>query len=675
MRSVIFRWMILGSIAVVFLLRLHLSVTRAFDPDEFAYLHWTWLIARGYLPYRDFFFYILPGFPWALSPILRLTGDSVNFLIASRVAMLVVYGLCAGVVYLWTRTIVIPASEPESPSDKTGSRVKLASLSLRRSGPGMTTKAHGVTNVAPFLAALIFLTFPVTIDKTIDIRPDMVMILFYFFSIWFLFQPEKASPFQAVASGVLFGMSVLVFPKIIFGLPALIYLLSAQHYRRPNFIRPPLAKAKGVAFNTLLPWLFGAGLVGLGFLGYVGLNGLIPQAITSLTKDALAVTSGKGGFSPLLLFTPYPLIYLNDGGISLPWAVNTAVWLLGIVGLVLLFLQKRGLNSTTPNATANTTSINPQGPSPAVFFFLYIAGNILFVVLFPVPYVQYLLPLSVAASILSAYTLSVIPGLTRNPVFPFKRDGSRLMGRDDILILASLLLFSSFFLQYRERVASGAGNAEQLQVIRDILKVTKPDESVYDMVGSYVFRPDGYFICCHPYAEFIDKLTVTPAAPSPTLRLASIRRSGRTSLRLRLRESLLANQTKFLVMDRVGFVFWKSQEPDKAFMLTNYLPMGNPASPKAPFSKLYSLGQTFHCQLGACVQYDLNNLPASNRSTNAFTIIIRETYTVTLQPEHATISIDGKAVKNNQAVELAAKTHTFSVDPTVRELTIQLRRK
>ncbi|MDP1722132.1 MAG: hypothetical protein Q8L37_02890 [Candidatus Gottesmanbacteria bacterium] len=600
------------TILIVLLMRLQLALTRAFDPDEFAYLHWTWLSLNGYLPYRDFFFYILPGFPWALSPILWLTGDSINFLIASRIFMFLIYGLCAGVVYKMAQSI--------------------ATLSQHQN-----THTPGVW--APILATLIFLTFPVTIDKTIDIRPDMVMLLFYFASALIIFQPQKVRPFKAtlLMSGMLFGASIFVFPKIIFGLPALLYLLFSQ-----NFIRPPLAlrlrsglAAKGVAFRTLLPWVLGAGLMGLGFLGYLWVNNLIPQAVTSLTSDALAVTSGKHGFSPLLLFTPYPLIYLSRGGVSLPWAVNTIIWMLGVVGLVILF------------------KINRQW---AIFWSLFTAGNILFVLLFPVPYVQYLLPLSVAASVLAAIAIQYlghsILGLGKNTI-PY--------------ILVPVLLLPSFFLQYRERVAPGAGNSEQLQVIRDVLRVTKPNESVYDMVGSYVFRPDGYYICCHPYAEFVQKLgTSLPAEVPPG--------GTKEGPGLNLTKSLIKHQTKFLVMDRVGFVFWQSLEPDKIFMLTNYLPMGNPAAPGTPLSKLYSLGQTFRCINGACVQYDMDGKPAAPRSTNTFTLIAGEKYSAAIQPEFATAMIDGSAVKNGQTVELAAGPHGFTTDQTVQEFRIQLRR-
>ena len=524
------RLFLLVAIALVGFMRIHLALTRAFDPDEFAYLHWAWLVTHGNQPYRDFFFYIMPGFAWLLSPILSLTGDSINFLIASRVFLFLIYGFCAALVYRLSRSPV---------------------------------------------AVLIFLTFPVTVDKTIDIRPDMVMLLLYFASIMVQ---------NSLLSGILFGASFLMFPKILFGLPALLYLLFSRKRR-------------------VLPWVVGSLLVCLGFWGYLGINNLIPQAITSITKDSLAVTGGKQGFSPLLLFTPYPLIYLTQGGVSLPWAVNTGVWILGFVGLVIL-LKKR--------------------ESIGIFWLLFIAGNVLFVILFPAPYVQYFLPLSVAASVLVGYAI-----------------GKSMR----IITIIAVITSISFFQQYRERVVPGAQNTEQLQVIRDVLALTQPDESIYDMVGSYVFRPDGFFICCHPYGEFVKNLTNPPSL---------------------LRESLITTKTKFLIMDRIGFVFWQTPEPDKSFLHSNYLP--------TKYNKIYSLGQEFRCKNGACTQYRLDNKPADNRSTNTFSGVITEKYPVTFEPQTASIIIDGKEIQNGQTLSLSLGAHRFSVSPKITTFRIQLTR-
>ena len=547
------------AIAFVLVMRLSLVLTRFFDPDEFAHLHWTWLMAEGYLPYRNFFFYIMPGFQWLLAPILGIFGTTPSFLIASRVFVFLVYGIVTWMVY----------------------RLSRSSL----------------------LAVLIFLAFPVTIDKTIDVRPDMAMLALYFGSIL-----VKSSFF----SGLLFALSVLVFPKIVFALPALLYI------RQPSLL---------LQWGVLRKWISGAILVGVGFLGYLWANDLIVQAVTSIMKDSFAVTAGKLSFSPLLLFTPYPLIYLTKGGVSLPWAANTAVWILGLAGLAMTIKTDRRM---------------------AIFWTLFIAGNILFVAVFPVPYVQYFLPLSVAASVLTGNALSVRAGLTRNPVFFF----------------LPLVFISSFFLQYRDRIQPGAGNNEQIRVIGDVLQVTRPGEPVYDMVGSYVFRPDGYYICCHPYAEFAGRLANRTMGQSP----------GTADVDGGLRQSLIATQTKFLVMDRAGFVFWQSLGKDRAFLLANYLPMGNPAAPGTPLAKLYSLGQTFHCRDGACVQYDMNGYPAASRSANTFTIIAPEMYTVSLTPPSARVTIDGKEMGSNESVPLWVGDHRFTADPAVVKIRLQLAR-
>lgn len=514
-------FLVLG-ITLVLLMRLHLSLSRAFDPDEFSYLHWAWLIARGYLPYRDFFFYILPGFPWILSMVLFLTGDTTIFLIASRIVIFLVYSLSAAYVY--------------------------------RLGGSL-------------LAVLIFLTFPMTIDKTIDIRPDMVMLLFFFASVLVR---------GTVLSGILFGISFLMFPKIIFSLPSILYIRKAR----------------------LNKWFAGALVIGLCFFGYLLINNLVPIAYTSIAKDSLAVTTNKSAFSPLLLLTPYPLIYLTRGGPSVPWVVNTALWFLGVIGLLKLITMSRKWG---------------------IFWSLFIAGFVLFIALFPSPYAQYFLPLSIAASVLA--------GLLLRPMKSWS------------VILMTVLLSFSFFLEYKERVAPNADNREQLQVIRDVLAVTKPNESIYDMVGSFVFRPDAYYICCHPYGEFRDTLS----RPIPTLR-----------------ESLITRQTKFLVMDRIGFVFWQTPQPDLSFLKTNYLP--------TKYKKIYSLGVLFRCQNGACVP------PGATRSTNVFTILVPEKYTVTFEPNWASVTIGGEEIRNGQTLDLASGLHRFLVSPFVTLLRIQLTR-
>ena len=129
-----------------------------------------------------------------------------------------------------------------------------------------------------------------------------------------------------------------------------------------------------------------------------------------------------------------------------------------------------------------------------------------------------------------------------------------------MLILVSVA--SSFAQQYFDRNSVGGSNFEQLQVIRDLLNVSKEDETVHDMVGSYVFRPDGYYICCHPYGEFRHLLKIQ--LPS-------------------LIESFKQRQTKFVIMDRTAKVFWQTPEPEKSFLYANFLP--------SKYYKIYTLGR------------------------------------------------------------------------------------
>ena len=523
------------AIVAVLLMRLNLAITRAFDPDEFAHLHWSYLLLTGNVPYRDFFFIILPAYQFFLFPIFLL-GQSAIVPIAARLLQLMLYIFTAILVY----------------------RV---SLSFFKKQTGA------------LLSLLIFISFPMTIDKTIDIRPDMLMVAMILLAMLTT---------NSFLIGLFTGLSLVIHPKIIFAMPMLAYLFATSS-KKPR----------------IAPTFIGFSVPVLLFFFYLAYQQVLPAAYTSIFRDALVANTGKGHFSPFLALSPFPLVYLTQGGVSLPWLVNTAIWILSAVGFIFLWIKQKRLG---------------------VGVALYFAFGIGLLFIFPVPFIQYFIPLTAIASILAG--------------------NITVRSSTVIKVIIVITVVTSFFVQYRERVTKGASNAEQLQVLRDVLAVSGPDETFYDMVGSFIFRPDGYYICCHLYGEFIKQLASRPA------------------LERGLRESLIARQTKFLVMDRVGFVFWKTPTPDLSFLLTNYLP--------TKYNKIYSLGQEFRCQNGACVQ------PGATRSTNFFTILVPEKYAVTLEPNTAIVTIDGKEIRNGQTLGLAAGIHRFSVPPTATQFRIQL---
>lgn len=476
---------ILGVIVLIttILMRLHLSLIRYFDADEFAYMHWAWLLAQGKLPYRDFFFYSTPTYPLLLTPIFLFPAHE-NLLLITRLSQLIMTLLTGLIIYKISRTIV----------------------------------SSFAFCLMPYA---LFLVFPMILDKTTDIRPDTLMTLTYLVAVYLMI--TKGGEGRIFWAGFWAGLSLVIFPKMIFGLPALGFLLLTLRKWRLD------KQSWAHTLKDVLKFCAGFSLPVLVLAGYLMTNGLMPQFITSITKYSVIVNSGKLPFNFLTGLSPWPLVYLDRGGISWPWMVNTILWLLSIPGLLILFKKNTRL---------------------AIFIVLYFTGGIVFLYLFPAPYIQYFIPLVPFISILAGLNycqLPKIPGIQRIP------------GIDLLMIISSIcLLLISFFEQYQVRVRAENTNREQLTVVRNVLIISQPSDTFYDMVGSYVFRPDGYFICCHPYAEF---------APSLPVKIFS------------LRESLEKNKTKYLIMDRTGLLFWKPKIEDLEYLKDNFV--------ASPYPKIY----------------------------------------------------------------------------------------
>ncbi|MCL4360210.1 glycosyltransferase family 39 protein [Patescibacteria group bacterium] len=468
---------LIPTIIIVLLVRLYLGLSRYFDADEFAHLHWTWLLTHGFIPYRDFFLYHIPVFQAFLSPLFRLPDGPLP-LYAARMFVWVIFLVTTGIVYMLGKKM----------TDRRSARI----------------------------AALLFVVFPLTLDKTIEVRPDMLMTLLFLVSLLLLL-PDRVKPHRLFWSGFFLGASLMIFPKMVFAVPAWLFLTWRGHIRRGTYSAAGLSVALGTGF--LIP-------LTLTFLWLISM-GVFPLAVEAVTVWSVIVNAGKLPFSLWLALSPYPSLYIDRGGLSLPWLFGTAVWVLASAGLVQTALKNRTL---------------------AGFLLLYTGGAVVFLYLFPAPYVQYFIPLSVFACILAGHALTALArrlsvlthaGRVENAVY---------------LLIAALALVS-FLRQTSVRIGSAADNREQLGVIRDILRISKPTDTVYDMVGSYVFRPDGYYICCHPYQEFADQLPIK----LPTLR-----------------GSLIAHNTRYVIMDRTGQVFWKPKPEDLEFLTATYLPSAYP---------------------------------------------------------------------------------------------------
>lgn len=544
---------------LVLFMRFHLVLTRYIDPDEFAHLHWSFLLSTGIFPYRDFFMNFTPLYHWTLSPIFLLPHASTTVVIARTIQYLL-YIATVAIVYI---------------------------LALR------VLKNH----VRAMIAILIFTTFPMTLDKTLELRPDILMTLLFLGSFVLLLSPSSLTKTRAALAGVLIGASFMVLLKIAFALPALFYLATQTFLTRRKYI----------------PW-FLAGLAAFPFFFFLYgfILRLLPQAFENIVRGSTFLKAGEGAFSPWKSLSPYPLVYVERGGASFPWFVNTFLFGFSLFGLILLWRRTK---------------------VAAITFALSLLGGAIFLYAFPTPYLQYFIPISAIVCIPAAFALTWAVQRLKHPILT-----------KALLVVVMLALGTSFFIQYRLRTGPNSEITEQLGVIDSVLAVSKPDETFYDMVGSYVFRPDGHYICCNIYSQFAQFLTPKP----PTLA-----------------ESLVSRKTKFVILDRAGKVFWHPTAEDLTFLMAHYVP-------SSLNKKIYVVGSRFRCTFGQCLQLNVHGEPISRASVDSFEIVIEEEYRIVTEPKELPVMIN--RVRALEAMELSPGLYRFSVPPEVTTFTVELNR-
>lgn len=551
--------LLLVTIFIVLLGRLVLITTRYLDPDEFAHLHWSFLLFKGYIPYKDFFINFTPVYFWLFS-IMYILPQGSYLLIVAR---LIQFALYLGVV--WT--------------------IYTISKKIKNHESGL-------------LAALIFLVFPITFDKTLEIRHDMLMTFFYFLAFFILMKsPPIISLKKSFLTGLLLSLSALVLSKIVFFLPSvLIYYCSFRRFGK-------VIAASMIGF--FIPFIL--------FTMYLGITNTTFLSWENIVHGSLVLKKGEGSFSVIKTLSPYPFVYSGSSGISFSWIVSSGLWIITLLGIGFLFKNQKRF---------------------ALASCLFFLGACISILIFPTPYSQYFIPPTALASIIASIT--IISFLS------FAKERAHIP-KVLLIFIICLTLGFSFFTQATERYGPHVSMDEQKSVITSIITMSKPDETFYDMVGSYVLRPHGYYICCNIYSGFAPFLHI----PLPSLS-----------------ESLIAKKTKYIVLDRAGKSLWLPYPQDLAFLVSNYLPSDYP--------KIYTAGSQFYCSLGECTQMDLSSHPLNK--THMVTILFSDTYIVSISPQTEHIMLNDVLYQNNQQVSLETGKYSFSVPKTVQNFRIQLSR-
>ncbi len=550
--------------------RLQVGFERFFDPDEMANANWAYLVFRGAVPYRDFFYYYTPFFHWLFSVVFILPEGSY-LLILMRICIWCIYVFLTYILY----KIVNKVSQKQ---------------------------------VLAVLSCLIFVIFPMTFDKTIDIRPDTLMTLLFFTGVYLLYVADRQDHKKFFIAGLLISTSCLVLMKMLYAFPALIYLIFSTYRRKHlhEFIH-----------GQLMPFIIGFSLPFILFIFYLFINNVLSLAWYDIMRASVIYNFSLGtSFTLADALGPWPLIYLKNGGVSLPWIVQISFWLLGLLGIPVVIAKNRRFG---------------------IFIAVFVFFALVFLFILERPFVQYFIPLSVVFSITIIYSLELFYKLFKSI------KGNILFHTISLTIFMFLFLgflSKSFFLQYRERVVPT--NTEQMEVLRQVYEHIPKNETAVDLVGSYVYRLNGFFYNFPLYASVIDK--IDPKAESLT-------------------ESLIRTQTKYIVLDQKGYIFWTPKANDLQFILTHYL--------VSPWFKIYTPGVTFVCKQSECIQYNLHGLQAFNIPSKAFSLHIKGLYKLTTEPKGLTVILNGLLVHDGEDALYLPLIYTFSVPVGLQSFVLQ----
>lgn len=158
------------TLAILLYWHWRMGLSRFLDYDEFSYLHWASQMAKGEIPYRDFFLFIPPGFSVIFAPLFWIVRSPDVFL-AARVIHFFIFAAMTGLLSV----------------------------------------LFGITRSWKWalLPAVFFAFLPMPYDKFFEVRPDNLSTLF---ALAGLVSQVKRRWF---VSGVFYAISLLVLPKTL----------------------------------------------------------------------------------------------------------------------------------------------------------------------------------------------------------------------------------------------------------------------------------------------------------------------------------------------------------------------------------------------------------------------------------------------------------------------------
>jgi len=208
---------------------------RKFDPDEFQHAHAAWCVFKGMIPYKDFFEHHTPWYYYALRPFFHWFAVDASFESAKHF-LLFGRGLSLVLAMLSALLVILIGRRWEN---------------------------HRIAWVAGFL----LVGQPVFLEKTVEIRPDVLALPFFLGGLYFLLRgldrgtgSVSRCRWCLLAAGLSLGAAVMATQKMLFVLPGAavglaIWWLAARTTEGPRSrILSTVAFFVGVAVPGTLTW-------------------------------------------------------------------------------------------------------------------------------------------------------------------------------------------------------------------------------------------------------------------------------------------------------------------------------------------------------------------------------------------------------------------------------------
>lgn len=275
--------------------RLSSGLMRGANPDEYSHYHFTYLITKGLIPYKDFFMLYSPVFHLVLSFIFKIIGESYLALTMSRFLIFLLFVITLFLFYKIARLFV-------------GKKLS-------------------------FLSTLILASYPLPFEKAIETRPDNLMIPVYLGGVYLSLRGlNSRRKTDFILGGALLALSIIVMIKIAIVVGSfLVGFIIVLFFKE---------RKKSKVVNVGLDFAKGAGVVFFLFFFILFSFGIAKPAIFSMFRYSVAIASTlRFGteLHPYFWFYPHDYVYGIYKGIS--WYVSSAIVILAVAGFIITVIK------------------------------------------------------------------------------------------------------------------------------------------------------------------------------------------------------------------------------------------------------------------------------------------------------------------------------------------------